>query len=151
MIIIILNLTVCQGLSHKERQICDKNSVCSNVTNSRSAYSLSSYLSRLGCSRDKLLQLGLTNFVRLTPGRQKLYNQLQAGYGIMHDSYITYICYIIKQASHKVEGAGFDIARLTIKTCLPSFGICQQIQLWKLKTQGEMWVFRLLLRVCKQD
>ena len=44
-------------------------------------------------------------------------------------------------------GAGFDIARLTKQTCLPSVCICQQIQLKKLKTPREIPVFRVLVQV----
>ena len=44
-------------------------------------------------------------------------------------------------------GAGFYVARLTTKTCLPSVGICRQIQLRKLKTPGGILVFRVLVQV----
>ena len=37
---------------------------------------------------------------------------------------------------------------LTKKSCLPSVGICQQIQLRKLKTPGGILVFRVLVQVC---
>ena len=64
----------------------------------------------------------------------------------MHDNSPTCICYIINPAPHKVVEAGFDIARLTNKTCLPSVCICRQIQLRKIKTPGGILVVRLLVQ-----
>ena len=46
-------------------------------------------------------------------------------------------------------GAGFDMARLTTQTCLPSGCICQQIQLRKPKTPEGILVFRVLVQVCR--
>ena len=73
----------------------------------------------------------------------KKYIQLQAVYGIMHDSNPTCICQIINPAPHKVVGAGFYIARMTTKTCLPSVCICRQIHPGKLKTPEGILVFRV--------
>ena len=55
---------------------------------------------------------------------------------------------MINPAPHKVVGAGFYIARLTTKTCLPSVGICLQIQLRKLKPPGGVLVLQVLVQVC---
>ena len=65
----------------------------------------------------------------------------------MQESNPTCICWILKPAPHKGAGAGFDIARLTTKTCLQLVCICRQIQLRKLKTPGGILVFRVLVQV----
>ena len=48
----------------------------------------------------------------------------------------------INSSPSKRGGAGFEIAGLTKKTCLPSVLICRIIQLRKLKPQGGILVFR---------
>ena len=99
-------------------------------------YSLSSYLSRLGCSLGELPLFGLTNFVRPNTWKtKKQYIYLQTGYGYMHDSSPTYICQIINPAPCKVVEAGFDIARLTTKKFFHQFLFVNKFKLGNSKPQ----------------